>query len=176
MEREYFRRRNVDPTIGRAGLEPWERFPSTREWSTELNLLRVMDPATWRVRLRSATAFDRALEADYAENEAGQHGLVSTYGYLPSRQRLHPTARVYDRTAVDTAAHCYGPTGLSDRSRYTCWDGSGTVGPLVRLEKEAPTQLVIRQDDNGTAHLLVDPQDYYPVSYTHLTLPTKRIV
>ena len=33
MEREYFRRQNVDPIIGRAGLEPWERFPSTREWS-----------------------------------------------------------------------------------------------------------------------------------------------
>ena len=52
----------------------------------------------------------------------------------------------------------------------TNFAGSGFVTTVVDEGADAESGVVMRLDDNDKAHIA------YPVSYTHLTLPTKRIV
>ena len=55
------------------------------------------------------------------------------------------------------------------RGTFRAWDKGGTHGPVTEADLEVDRHL--------NARLRAARPDYgWPVSYTHLTLPTKRIV
>ena len=144
-------------------------------------------PAAWReealrrgLRVAQTMAFPSMAQA--GEGDAARSVLVS----LKAVSAEYPLrGRVKVNTDLAQASESIGTPAPAAPAAGTVWiDPSlaGTLdvaigGTLQLGDKQfRVTQLIAAEPDRGGGFINFAPRVFVPVSYTHLTLPTKRIV
>ena len=141
---------------------------------------------TFDIYTQGPTAQDRRLVAEdvvpgtVVRLNAGDYHVVSNYGAVNAVARADikvETARVTDARLTQRAAEVTlklvreaGGEALAD----TAWSISSSQGDLIRENVGAFSSMVLAEGE----YLIVakNKDRIYPVSYTHLTLPTNREV
>ena len=106
-------------------------------------------------------------------NNAGFYGvkLYPCLGYHPNDPRLHPIYKICEDYSIPIISHCGGDRISTDEVPLTVLSGDEQITYYGENRKEISYQL--NDPKNWEPVLQRFPK---PVSYTHLTLPTKRIV